>query len=196
MIYGVLLAAGQSRRMGSPKPLLIWQGQPLVRHVATVALASHLAGLTVVLGFEATAVRQALGDLRSRVHVVECAACATGQAASLICGLASLPTEATAAVILLVDQPLVTPTLINQLITTFAAHPEADAIVPRYQGQRGNPVLLAATLFPAVATLKGDTGARPLLDNPTTRVHWLEVADPAVCVDLDTPDGYQAFCQG
>ncbi|WP_129673590.1 NTP transferase domain-containing protein [Candidatus Chloroploca sp. Khr17] len=196
MIYGVLLAAGQSRRMGAPKPLLIWRGQPLVRHVATVALASHLAGLTVVLGAEAMAVRQALGDLRSRVHVVECAAFATGQAASLTCGLASLPTEASAAVILLVDQPFITPGLINQLITTFAPHPEADAIVPRYQGQRGNPVLLAAALFPSVATLEGDTGARVLLRNPTTRVHWLDVADPAVCIDLDTPEGYQAFSEG
>ncbi|PDV97297.1 hypothetical protein A9Q02_05025 [Candidatus Chloroploca asiatica] len=182
--------------MGSPKPLLIWQGQPLVRHIATVALASHLAGLTVVLGAEATSVRQALGDLRSRVHVVECAAFATGQAASLICGLASLPTEATGAVIMLVDQPLVTPGFINQLMTTFAAHPEADAIVPRYQGQHGHPVLLAATLFAAVATLEGDTGARVLLRKPTTRVHWLDVADPAVCIDLDTPEGYQAFVQG
>nr|WP_256439668.1 nucleotidyltransferase family protein [Candidatus Chloroploca mongolica] len=188
------MAAGQSRRMGSPKPLLIWQGQPLVRHVATVALASRLAGLTVVLGAEATSVGLALGEMRSRVHVVECAAFATGQAASLICGLASLPTDAIAAVILLVDQPFVTPGLINQLMTTFAAHPEAHAIVPRYQGQQGNPVLLAAALFPTVATLEGDTGARVLLRNPTTHVHWLEVADPAVCVDLDTPESYQAFC--
>ena len=147
-IYAILLAAGSSTRMGRPKQLLRWRGRPLVRHVAEVALASRAAGLVVVLGAAAEEVGAALAGLGGALTTVVCAGYAAGQAASLRCGLTALPADATAAVVLLVDQPLVTPTLVDQLIHAFAADPGALMVVPRYQGQRGNPALVAAGLVP------------------------------------------------
>lgn len=191
MIHAILLAAGQATRMGQPKQLLDWQGQPLVRHVAQIALASPLAGLVVVLGAYAPQVRAALVGLAGPLTLVTCTDYATGQAASLRCGLAALPPETSAALVLLADQPLITPALIEHLLAAFAATPAALAVVPRYQGRRGNPVLLAAALFAELRALEGDRGARDLLQQHAEHVRWLELDDPAVLSDLDTPDDYR-----
>jgi molybdenum cofactor cytidylyltransferase len=190
MIFGVLLAAGMSSRMGRPKQLLEWGGRPLVRHVAEAALASRLAGVVVVLGAEAEAARGALEGLGGPVQTVEIADYASGQAASLRSGLSSLPASASAAVVLLVDMPLVGPALIDRLIAEYEAHPEAVAVVPRYGGRRGNPTLLAAALFEELRGLEGDTGARSVLERHGERVRWLDVDDAAVVTDADTPEAY------
>lgn len=193
MIYGILLAAGTSSRMGQPKQLLDWHGQPLVRHVAATALASQLDGLVVVLGAVAPAVRATLTDLAGPLQFVTCPDYAEGQAASLRCGLAALPAGTQAALILLVDQPLVTTALINHMLSDWRRDPVALALIPRYQGQRGNPVLLAASLLPELAALQGDRGARVILANYAEQVRWLDLDDPAVVTDLDTPEAYQSL---
>jgi molybdenum cofactor cytidylyltransferase len=195
MIYGVLLAAGTSSRMGRPKQLLPWRGRPLVRHVAEVALASRLDGLVVVLGAAAEDARAALAGLAGPVRTVECPDFAAGQAASLRSGLAALPAVAAAAVVLLVDMPLVTPALLDGLIAAHRASPAAAAVLPRYQGRRGNPALLAAALFPELLALTGDTGARPVLERHAAQVRWLDVDDPAVLTDVDTPAAYNRLSE-
>lgn len=190
MIYGVLLAAGTSSRMVRPKQLLLWDGRPLVRHAAEAALASRLAGLVVVTGAAAAQVRAALAGLDGPLQTIECGDYAAGQAASLRAGLAALPAAAAAAVVLLVDMPLVGPRLIDQIIAEHAAAPGAVAVVPRHQGRRGNPVLLAAALFPELQALGGDTGARAVLERHGDQVRWLDVDDPAAVTDIDTPEAY------
>jgi molybdenum cofactor cytidylyltransferase len=193
MIYGVLLAAGSSSRMGRPKQLLRWQGRALVRHAAEVALASRLDGLVVVLGAAAAEVRAALAGLEGPVALAHCADHAEGQAASLRAGLAALPAATQAAVVLLVDMPLVTPRVIDALIAAHEAEPEALAVIPRHGGRRGNPTLLTAPLFPELRALRGDTGARGVLEHHAPRLRWLDTDDPAVVTDLDTPEAYQAL---
>lgn len=193
MIFGILLAAGVSARMGRPKQLLDWGGRPMIRHVAEQALASRLAGLVVVTGAEATASRAALTGLGGPVHTVENPDYAAGQAVSLRAGLAVLPASTAAALVLLVDQPFVTPGLINTILTAYETGPTALAIVPRYQGRRGNPVLLTAALFPELAALEGDVGARPILERHADRVRWLDVDDPAVVADVDTAEAYESI---
>ncbi|MCS6879971.1 MAG: nucleotidyltransferase family protein [Oscillochloridaceae bacterium] len=191
IVHGILLAAGRSARMGRPKQLLLWQGRPLVRHVAEVALASRLAELVVVLGAYAEEVAGALEDLNGAVRRVRCVEYARGQATSLRCGLEALPSGVSAVVVLLVDQPRVTPELINRLIAAFEAAPEAVAVAPRYRGQRGTPTLLAERLFADVRALEGDLGARPVLARYADAVRWLDLDDPAVVEDMDTPEDYE-----
>lgn len=191
MIFGVLLAAGMSSRMGRPKQLLEWRGRPLVRHTAEQALASRLSGLVVVTGADADAARTALVGLAGPVQTVENSDYAAGQAGSLRAGLAALPGATEAALVLLVDQPLVTPALINTVLAAYEADRSYLAVVPRYDGRRGNPVLLAAPLFAELAALAGDVGARPVLERHAERVRWLDVDDPAVVSDVDTPEAYE-----
>ncbi|WP_322487452.1 nucleotidyltransferase family protein [Chloroflexus sp.] len=190
-IAGLLLAAGQSTRMGQPKQLLDWQGRPLVAHIAAEALASQLAGLTVVVGAAEAQVRAALRDLP--VQIVSNPAYAEGLGTSLGAGLRALPADTAAAMVLLVDQPLVTARLINELIDAYRAVPAALALVPVYRVQRGNPVIVAAALFAELQTLRGDTGARAVFSRYAEQIVWHETNDPAVVTDADTPEAWRAL---
>ncbi|WP_129631491.1 nucleotidyltransferase family protein [Candidatus Oscillochloris fontis] len=191
MIPALLLAAGSSRRMGQPKQLLAWQGQPLVRHVARQALAARaVERVIVVLGAAAPQVRTALAGLGPRLTLIENPAYATGQASSLRVGLAALPAQSAAVLVLLVDQPLVTPGLIDHLIAAYRAQPDALALVPTYQGQRGTPTILGREMFDHLRELDGDVGARAVFAAYPDRVCRVAVDDPAVVVDLDTPADY------
>jgi molybdenum cofactor cytidylyltransferase len=170
--------------------LLNWRGKSLVRHTAEQALASRITGLVVVLGAGARDVRAALIGLDGPVHLVENPAYADGQAGSVRAGLTALPSAASGAIVLLVDQPLVGPAVINQLIDTFAAHPETLAVVPTYQGRRGNPVLLARALFEPISRISGDSGARAVFAAYADQILTLELNDPAIVTDIDTPEEY------
>jgi molybdenum cofactor cytidylyltransferase len=186
MIAGVLLAAGQSQRMGQPKQLLPWQGVPLVRHAAMIALRARLDELVVVVGAYAAEVRTALDGLPLRI--VANPAYAHGQSISLRLGIDAVA-DAHAAVVLLCDQPLLQPATINRLIDAFDA-PDVWAVIPTHAGQRGNPVLLGQCLFAALATIEGDMGARQVLRAHADRVRLLELDDAGVITDLDTPTSY------
>jgi molybdenum cofactor cytidylyltransferase len=187
-VGGILLAAGSSSRLGQPKQLLSFHGEPLVRHVVRQALDSRLASLTVVVGHHAAEVTIALDGLP--VTIVENPAYAQGQSTSLRAGLLNLPRGLSAALILLVDQPLVDTTLIDRLI---ALYEESGALIvaPQHAGQRGNPVIFDHTLLPELLTVVGDTGARDVIKRHRERLHTLELLDARAFQDVDTWDDYR-----
>jgi molybdenum cofactor cytidylyltransferase len=187
--------------MGSPKQLLELEGRPLLGHVLDHALASRLVEVVVVLGAEAAAVEAGL-DLRDdvRARIVRNPDHALGQASSLVAGLAALGPEIDAAAILLGDQPDVTEATIDRLLRAWQDTP-ARVMRPIYSQRHsrrtqadppipGHPVILAREVWPALAELRGDAGARALIDR---HPDWLEaielegVAPP----DIDTPEDYQ-----
>ncbi|WP_455960283.1 nucleotidyltransferase family protein [Methylorubrum aminovorans] len=187
-IGAVILAAGLGSRFGpAPKMLAPYAGRPMVRCAAEAALASAARPVVAVLGAHAGAVRAALAGLD--LTLVENLDPAAGLSASLRVGLAALPPETEAAVVLLGDMPRIEAAHIDALIAAYAAAtPRPSAVVPVSGGRRGNPVLLDLTRLAAdLATLTGDHGAGPLLRR---RSDVLEVpADPAVIFDVDTPEG-------
>lgn len=192
MIAGILLAAGRSQRMGQPKLLLPWHGVPLVRHAAQTALASDLDELLVVVGHRAEDVKAAVMDLP--VRIVHNDAFWEGQSTSIRAGILALRQEAEAVVVLLADHPLLQPATVDALLANYAAA-AAPIVVPRYAGRRGNPVLLARSLFPALLALRGDQGARPLLQNYAEQITWLDVADEGILLDVDTPEMFQSLIE-
>lgn len=180
----VLLAAGRGTRFGeAPKLLADLGGRPLVRHAAEAARASGLAPVIAVLGAHAPAVRSALAGLDLRF--VENPHYADGLSTSLRAGLAALPEACTGALVMLGDMPRVGPDLLRRLAGSFDR--TAAAIVPVWQGRRGNPVLLnRCRLATELAGLSGDRGAGPLLAGRTDVV---EIAgDPGTGLDIDTPE--------
>lgn len=190
-IGAVILAAGQSSRYRAADPsaaskvVATLGGKPLVRCVAEAALTAGLDPVVVVTGFARDDAEKALAGLD--IGLVYNPAFATGLASSLKAGVSALPASVRGAAILLADMPRVHADLIGALAQAFADHPAAAAVVPSWNGQRGNPVLIRSTLFDEVANLQGDVGARRLLQG---RSDVLEVAveDASVALDVDTPD--------
>lgn len=186
---GVVLAAGGSSRLGRPKQLLEWHGAPLVRHVARQALATGLSPVVVVTGAKADQVKAAVQGLP--VSFAHNPAWESGQASSVQVGVRALPTECGAAIFLLSDQPQVPSDLLGALVRTHAGS-LSPLVAPRVHGQRANPVLFDAALFPELLLLSGDSGGRSLFSDPQRfPVQWIDWDDPDLLLDVDTPADYR-----
>lgn len=191
-LAGIVLAAGRSTRMGADNKLLQeLRGKPIVRYAVEAQLEARLDPVLVVTGHQQRAVEAALADLPVRfVHNPDYA---SGLAGSVRAGVAALPAEAEAAVISLGDMPNVTPQVIERLVESHLRQPDSLAVVPTLFGHRGNPVLLARQIFPAVSLLTGDRGARRLLEEAGSRVVEVPFEDPAIAIDVDTPEALRAL---
>lgn len=184
---GVILAAGLGRRMGGQsKMLLPWRGRPLVEHIAVVARASRLADIVVVTGHNAAEVTAALHQLPARM--VYNPEYATGLSASLRAGITALPPHASAALIILGDQPLLTTDVVNRLLDAYW-RTNALIVAPVAGGRRGNPVLFARELFPELLQTTGDQGAQAVIAGHKDQVCLVEV-EAALLEDMDTPEAY------
>lgn len=185
-VAGVILAGGGSQRYGQPKQLLIWQGQPLVRRVAQIALDAGLSPVIVVTGALDDPIRKALQGLP--VQFKHNRDWHKGQSTSVKAGLSALPDNLGACMFLLVDQPRVTVDLLSDLLELHATT-LSPIIAPQVEGQRANPVLFDRVTFNDLMTVTGDQGGRVLFSRyPTT---WLECQDKEFTLDIDTPEDYQ-----
>ena len=190
----LLLAAGASSRLGRPKQLLMYQGQTLLRRAAETAVAAAAgAPVVVVTGARHEELLPELAGLP--VRVVRCPAWAAGMGASLKTGLAELDILAApaAVIVLLCDQPHITPALLEQLAATHAATGQ-PIVASAYAGTRGVPVLFGPEALPLLRQLPDSAGAASLL-----RQHpdWVAtVAFAAGTVDVDTQAQYAALLAG
>lgn len=180
-VAGVVLAAGASERLGRPKQLLVWQGEPLVRRVARTALTAGLDPVVVVTGAYSQEVAVALDGLA--VEIVINPAWEEGQSTSLAAGVRALPPETGAVLFLLADQPQVPPPLIRSLVELHAGS-LAPLVAPEADGRRANPVLFDRQTFPELLQVSGDQGGRALFARyPILRLPW---HDPNLLLDVDT----------
>jgi len=200
-ISGIVLAAGGSRRLGQPKQLLPWSGAPLLRTPVAAALDASFDEVIVVLGCRAGEIRKALEQSNpemnsnaasGRLRVVVCEAWEQGLSASLQTGLAAVHPESEAAAILLGDQPGVDAKLINRVIEAFAAADQPLARPVFDTGTRqvpGHPVVIARSLWPELASLKGDEGARALIAGRPDSVLEVPIEGEAPA-DIDTMEDF------
>jgi len=189
-IGGIILAAGGSSRFGEPKQLLLWKGQPLIRHVAVAALKAGLTPVVVVVGSSAEEVRAVLNDLPLRI--VNNINWLTGLSSSIQGGISSLPKEVGGIVFLQGDQPQIPHSLITKLVE---AHQTTlnPIVAPQINGQRGNPVLFDSRTFTWLLSLIGDSGGRELFGQ--FPIQWVIWHDPRLLLDIDTPEDYRKFLE-
>src|SRR5436190_118795 len=190
-IAALLLAAGQSRRMGSNKLLAEVEGRPMVARVAQRLLSSHARPVVAVLGNEADRVDAVLGKLP--VERVRNPVFAEGLSSSLKTGLAALPPDIDGVLVCLGDMPLVAGRDLDRLIAAFNPLEGRAIIVPTRRGKRGNPVLWAKRFIPEMAELAGDVGAKHLIGEHAELVAEVEMDSDSVLVDIDTPDALAAL---
>ncbi|MGB0632246.1 MAG: NTP transferase domain-containing protein [Alphaproteobacteria bacterium] len=190
-IGGVLLAAGQSRRMGRANKMLVEvDGAPMVVHAARAILASNVSPVVVVLGHQPEQVENALSNLDVRfVHNPDYA---DGLSTSLRAGLAALPGTCDGAVVALGDMPGVRAEDIDMLIEEFDPAAGQSIVVPTHDGKRGNPVLWARQYFDEISAVSGDVGARHLIGANPDQLHEVPSENPGVLIDLDTPEAVAA----
>jgi 4-nitrophenyl phosphatase len=188
----IVLAAGGSSRFGQPKQLLDWAGTPLVAHAADVALDADVGPVIVVLGYRAQAVQAALGgrDIQAAMNW----RWEDGLSTSVQVGLAALPPETGAAILMPCDQPLLTASLLQALADRFA---ETDAAVihPTCAGRRGPPTLFSRRLFPELAAVTGDVGGRGIIARHADAVATIEIDDIEALADIDTPADYERLLE-
>ncbi|MDE2698995.1 MAG: nucleotidyltransferase family protein [Gemmatimonadota bacterium] len=189
-IYGLVLAAGMARRMGSTKQLLPFGDRTVLQTVVDTLSGADLAGVVVVLGHDADAVRESL-----RGRTVLCCvndAYREGMFSSVLCGLHHLPEDADAVLIALGDQPQIE---LNVVRAVLRAYREGDRgiVIPISGGKRGHPVLVNLSRYrDEILRLSGDEGLKPVMRGHPHDTLKVPVDDEGILRDLDTPEDYRA----
>ena len=192
MISAIVLAAGESKRMGRPKQLLEWRGRPLLQHALESLINSAVDEIILVLGHEADRIREALPALP--IKIVINPDYQQGMASSLRRGLLATDRSSEAFLVLLADQPGIGPEIVNTIIRSFRqADPKRGLVRPVYRGRRGHPVLIGAQYRKEALRLTGDVGARQILMNHPEDILEVEMESDVILRDIDTPDEYQEY---
>ncbi|HLK08244.1 MAG TPA: NTP transferase domain-containing protein [Candidatus Angelobacter sp.] len=184
-VAAVVLAAGMSRRMGTPKQLLRIGTETILQRTLKNVRDSNVSEIILVLGHAADDVQKAIAT--QGLKVVINPEYQQGMGSSLRSGLAAVDAAAKAAIIVLADQPWVRAETLNRLIECHQER-KPQIIVPTYRGFRGNPVLLDRSVFAEVQALNGDVGCRAIFGDHTEGIVKLPVDDPGILLDIDSRD--------
>ena len=191
-VAAVVLAAGQSRRMGSVNKLLEpVDGEPLIRRTVSSIVNSGAQSVIVVTGHEGDRVKAALSGLD--VTFASNPDYADGLSTSLKVGLSRVPPQCDGAVICLGDMPNLSTPHIDALIAAYRPEAGQAIVVPVHKGKRGNPVLWDKRFFEGISEVSGDVGARHLIGTYAELVTEVDFGDTAVLTDLDTPEQWSKF---
>jgi CTP:molybdopterin cytidylyltransferase MocA/xanthine/CO dehydrogenase XdhC/CoxF family maturation factor len=190
-IAAIVLAAGTSSRMGRNKLIELVRGKPLIRQAVDAALASQLNPVLVVTGHEADKISVALNG--APLTIVHNDKFSEGLSASIRAGIAAVPEDCEGAMILLGDMPDISPALIDRLIAAFDPAGGHAICVATAGDRHGHPVLWARPFFPKIMSLKGDRGARDLLEAHAHQIIEIDTGDDAPVADIDTPEALAVF---
>lgn len=184
-VSAIILAAGQSRRMGATNKLLMeLDGRPMVAHVTSALEKSCVDEIIVVTGHEGDQIKAALKA--HKVRYVDNPAFDKGLSTSLASGLGVVAASSDAVMVCLGDMPLVKTEDIERLIAAFDSDAGREICVPVYRGKRGNPVLWSRRFIKEMIQMEGDVGAKHLLFKYDDVVYEVPMQDAGVLVDFDT----------
>jgi len=186
MIAGLILAAGESRRMGRDKALLDYRGRSFLECIISTLREAGIKRIVVVLGHHAAEIQQAI-----KLEGVEVALnpdYGRGQTSSLQAGLRALEQpELEAIVLCLVDHPAVSAETVRRLADSFSQTP-TSVVIPTHQGRRGHPVIIARALFEELSSLGADQGANLVIRKHRDTTQFLEIDDQGILLDVDDPE--------
>jgi molybdenum cofactor cytidylyltransferase len=184
----LLLAAGPSKRLGTPKQLLPYRNRSLLRYITEISVASKACRTCIVLGAETSRLEKEIADLPvESVHNPEWK---EGIGSSIRSGIATMSGVVDAILIMLCDQPLVSVELLDEIIGAYRSSGKA-IVACEYEGHLGVPALFDRSLFPELAGLGGDKGAKQIIAAHSAEAY--RIAFPEGAVDIDTIKDYQSL---
>jgi len=187
-VGAVVLAAGESKRMGFPKQLIEICGDKAIRIVVRKALTAGFREVIVVLGYMHKTISRYLEGIEG-IRILVNHRYPEGMGTSLAEGVRALGRGLDAFMVILCDQPFVSIETMRMIVEAYYEHGgEPLMVFPTYMGTRGNPALISSRLSQEIMRLRGDIGARALLDMYRDKVLYVEVGDPGVVLDIDTKE--------
>jgi molybdenum cofactor cytidylyltransferase len=188
MINAIVLAAGESKRMGKSKPLLRFNDKTFLEQIISTLRISDLDRITIVLGAKAEMIKNSI-DL-SGTNIVINKDYQKGQLSSLLAAIEDTPQETDAILVCLVDNPFITKEVINKIIAKFR-ETNNPIIVPVFNGKRGHPTLFSRSLFSELVNAPKEQGARYVLHSNPEKVLELETSESTILTGIDTPQDYR-----
>ena len=187
-IGAVILAAGESKRMGFPKQLIEICGEKIIRIVVMKVLNVGFGDIVVVLGHMAGDIARYIDDMIG-IKIIVNPRYREGMSTSLIEGIKNLRQDIEAFMVILGDQPFVLKETMEKIIETYYGMERKPLmVVPTYRGLRGNPVLISSRIAKEIMSLRGDIGARALMERYKAYISYIETQDPGVVLDIDTKE--------
>jgi molybdenum cofactor cytidylyltransferase len=187
-LVGVVLAAGESRRMGRPKQLLPFGERTILERVVDTLLTAGVGEVIVVLGHLAERVRAVLGDRPVRTVVNE--SYRHGMLSSVKCGVRAIGAEHDAVLFALGDQPHLESAVVREVIRAYRAG-DAGIVIPCYGEKKGHPIIINLHKYrEAILTLPDDVGLNALMQEHADDVRLIDVATEDIIRDIDVPDDY------
>ena len=187
MISAILLAAGESRRMGKLKQLMPLGGRGILEHSIDNLLGSRVGEVIVVLGCEAEVLVKKVATRPVRIAMNS--AYQEGMSTSIARGLALVNDRVGAVMLALADQPFIDSHVINRMIDEFDTHSKG-IVIPVYKGRRGHPIIFAIKYKGELLRLSGDTGGRAIIDQQPDDVLEVAVGSEGICIDIDNLSSY------
>jgi molybdenum cofactor cytidylyltransferase len=186
-IWAIILAAGESKRMGLPKMLLDVNGASMLDNVIRNVTGAEVDNTLVVLGAE----REALTDLVKKWSVKYCFndSYKDGMLSSVKCGFRNLPPDFEAAMVFQGDQPFIFPAIINKVIMEFRSS-DKGIVIPVYEKKRGHPLLIGRKYRDKIESIDAGQGLRSLAYQFSDDVLEVEISDPGILRDFDTYEEY------
>jgi molybdenum cofactor cytidylyltransferase len=187
-IWSIILAAGESKRMGFPKMLLEFNRKPMIENVIEHVAESDTDGILVVLGGGG----EKLADLVRKFDVISCynENYREGMLSSVQCGFKNLPSDAEAVLVFQGDQPFISPSVIDSVIRAYRSS-DKGIIIPVHNGKRGHPLLLDRRYRAEIDKLDPNEGLRSITVIHSDDVLEVETGDPGILRDFDTYEDYK-----
>lgn len=185
MLAAVILSGGASSRMGSPKALLAYQGRPFLEHLLEVTAHRQIGVRRVVLGPHAEPIAKAVQLKSDEVVVNE--DWEKGQLTSIQAAIRSLPPETDGILVCLIDHPLISASLVQELIESFYKSGK-PVVLPLYQGRRGHPVIFSSALYDELLRAPLETGARAVVWAHAGEIEEMRTNEEGCVLNLNDPD--------